>query len=145
VKSEALPYDKGGSLRGTTLRVYRYLYRQAGRPVGIHDVQSGLGLSSPSVAHYHIRKLVEEGLVREGTGGYVVDKLLFENMIRIRKSIIPFQTTYLALFVSSLVLLLTFFRASVISGEYVFAIIVNVMAVGIFSWETQRSLRQKYG
>jgi hypothetical protein len=131
------------TLNGTTLRVYRYLYRQAGKPIGVHDVQSGLGLSSPSVAHYHIRKLVEEGLAREDAGGYVVDKHFFENMIRIRKSIIPFQTTYLALFLSSLFLLLTLFRAQDISGGYIFALFVNILAVGIFSWETIKSLRQK--
>jgi len=131
-------------LNGTTLRVYRYLFKQAGKPIGVHDVQSGLGLSSPSVAHYHIRKLVDEGLAREDARGYVVDKHLFENMIRIRKSIIPFQTTYLALFLSSLFLLLTLFRAQTISGGYVFALFVDLFAVGIFSWETIKSLRQNY-
>jgi len=132
------------TLNGTTLRVYRYLFKQAGKPIGVHDVQSGLGLSSPSVAHYHIRKLVDEGLAREDARGYVVDKHLFENMIRIRKSIIPFQTTYLALFLSSLFLLLTLFRAQTISGGYVFALFVDLFAVGIFSWETIKSLRQNY-
>ena len=83
-------------MKNTTLRVYRYLYKQGGKPVGVHEVQNGLSLSSPSVAHYHIRKLVEQGLAKEEAGGYVVDKVLFENMIRIRRSVIPFQTTYLA-------------------------------------------------
>jgi len=45
-------------LKGTTLRVYRLIYRQ-GRPMGVHDVQRGLQLSSPSVAQYHIKKLLE--------------------------------------------------------------------------------------
>jgi hypothetical protein len=133
-----------GSLNGTTLKVYRYIYRQAGKPVGVHEVQSGLGLSSPSVAHYHIRKLVEEGFVKETSGGYMVDRLLFENMIRIRNSIIPFQTTFLAIFLTSLGLLLTLFRAPVLSGEYVFAISMNILAIGIFSWETLRALGYKY-
>jgi hypothetical protein len=132
------------NLTGTTLRVYRYLFRQGGKPVGIHDLQNGLGLSSPSVAHYHIRKLVDEGLVKEGIGGYVVDRVLFENMIRIRGSIIPFQTTYLTIFVSSLILLLTFFRAITFSGEYTFAVFVNLLAIGIFSFETVKSMRRKY-
>ncbi|HYB04459.1 MAG TPA: hypothetical protein VED17_08355 [Nitrososphaerales archaeon] len=132
-----------GTLSGTTLKVYRYLFRQAGKPVGVHEVQSGLRLSSPSVAHYHIRKLVEDGLVKEGLGGYVVDRVLFENMLRVRKSIIPFQTTFLAIFLSSLMLTLTVFRAPVISGEYLFALSMNLVAVGIFSWETFRSIRRK--
>ena len=40
-------------LRGTTLSVYRFVFRE-GRPVGPHDVQRGLGLSSASVASYHL-------------------------------------------------------------------------------------------
>ncbi len=137
-----LPSNTAG-LSGTTLRVYRYLFRQAGKPVGVHEVQNGLGLSSPSVAHYHIRKLVEDGLVKEGPGGYVVDRLLFENMLRIRSSIIPFQTTFLAIFLMSLFLTLTVFRASSLSSEYLFALSMNLLAVGIFSWETFRAISLK--
>jgi len=124
--------------------VYRYIYRQGGRPVGVHDVQNGLSLSSPSVAHYHIRKLVEQGLAREDTGGYVVDKVVFENMIRIRRSVIPFQTTYLALFVLTLVIMIVSFRPAILSEPYVFALLVNAMAIGIFSYETVKSVRQKF-
>ncbi len=141
--SESVLPSNSVSLSGTTLRVYRYLFRQAGKPVGVHEVQSVLGLSSPSVAHYHIRKLVEDGFVREGPGGYVVDRVLFENMLRVRNSIIPFQTTFLTIFLSSLILTLTVFRAPVVSGEYLFALSMNLVAVGIFSWETFRTIRPK--
>ncbi len=41
--------DEEDVLKGTTLKVYRFIYRQ-GKPMGIHDVQRGLTLSSPSVA-----------------------------------------------------------------------------------------------
>ncbi|MHB1868870.1 MAG: hypothetical protein ACYCPP_07985 [Nitrososphaerales archaeon] len=130
-------------MNNTTQRVYRFIYKQGGKPVGVHEVQNGLALSSPSVAHYHIRKLVEQGLAREEAGGYVVDKLIFENMIRIRRSVIPFQTTYLALFVSTFLILLTVFRSS-ISGVYIFALIVNAMAIGVFLYETVKSFKQKF-
>ena len=126
------------------MRVYRYLYKQGGKPVGVHEVQNGLSLSSPSVAHYHIRKLVAQGLVREEAGGYTVDKLVFENMIRIRRSVIPFQTTYLVLFVSTLVIMLTVFRPPSFSGSYIFAVLINAMALGIFLYETVKALKQKY-
>ncbi len=126
------------------MRVYRYLYKQGGKPVGVHEVQSGLALSSPSLAHYHIRKLVEQGLAREEAGGYVVHKVIFENMIRIRRSVIPFQTTYLALFISTFAIMLTVFRSHALSGIYLFALLVNAMAIGIFLYETVRSLSQKF-
>ncbi|MFI5421405.1 MAG: hypothetical protein ACHQ1H_10605, partial [Nitrososphaerales archaeon] len=94
--------NKLGALGGTTLRVYRYLYRQA-KPLGVHDVQRGLGLSSFSVAQYHIKKLLAAGLIREEVAGYVVDRILFENMIRIRRSVIPLQLGYSAFFATSLI------------------------------------------
>ncbi len=131
-------------MNATTMRVYRFLYRQGGKPVGVHEVQTGLSLSSPSLAHYHIRKLVEQGLAKEEAGGYVVDKILFENMIRIRRSVIPFQTTYLALFVSTFVIMLTVFRPQPISEVYLFALLVNALALGIFLFETLKSLKQKF-
>ena len=110
----------------------------------MHEVQKGLELSSPSVAHYHIRKLVDEGLAREESGGYVVDKVLFENMIRIRRSVIPFETTYFALFFFTLVIMLTVFRPQNIAPVYVFSLLVNLAAVGIFGYEAVKTLRQKY-
>ena len=132
-----------GRLNSTTLRVYRFLYKQ-GKPTGAHEVQKGLDLSSPSLAHYHLKKLVEEGLAREENGGYVVDKVLFENMIRIRRSVIPFETTYFALFISTLVIMLTVFRPAVLSPLFIFALLINVVALGIFTFEMIKSLGQKY-
>lgn len=87
---------------------------------------------------------MEQSLVREEAGGYVVDKIVFENMIRVRRSVIPFQTTYLTLFISTLIIMLTILRPSEISGFYLFALVVNVLALGIFMYETLKSLRQKY-
>jgi predicted DNA-binding transcriptional regulator len=119
------------ALGGTTLRVYRYLYRQA-KPQGVHDVQRGLGLSSFSVAQYHIKKLVADGLVREDPAGYVVDRIVFENMIRIRKSVIPLQLGYSLFFATTLFLLLTIFRPPLLSGMYVFSIVVNLAALILY-------------
>jgi predicted transcriptional regulator len=70
------------TLKGTTYKVYRYILKQ-NRPVGISDVQKGLGLSSPSVSQYHIRKLLQLGMIREEQSGYVIDKMVLENIIRI--------------------------------------------------------------
>jgi hypothetical protein len=124
------------------MRVYRFLYRE-GRPVGVHEVQKGLKLSSPSVAHYHLRKLVEEGLVKENSGGYIVDKVLFENMIRVRRSIIPLQTALFAIFFGTLIVSLIFFLPQTLSLGYVFSLGVNALAAGIFGFQSLRSVRRK--
>jgi predicted DNA-binding transcriptional regulator len=129
-------------LKGTTLRVYRWMYRQ-GRPVGIHEVQRALALSSPSVAEYHIRKLVQAELVRERINGYLVDRVVFENLLRIRRMVIPLQATYVAFFGAMLVLLFALFRPSPSSnstGLFVFALVLNLAAVSVFSYETYKTV-----
>jgi len=55
-------------LKGKTLRVYYYMLL-AGRAVGIREVQRKLGFSSPSVAAYHLDKLVELGLAKKEVKG----------------------------------------------------------------------------
>ena len=89
--------QKDDVLEGTTRRVFRFLYRRR-EPTRIHDIQRGLGLSSPSVAYYHVNKLLKAGLVKETGDGYAADKVIFENMIRIRKTTLPAQAAYAAFF-----------------------------------------------
>jgi predicted DNA-binding transcriptional regulator len=132
------------TLSGTTLRVYRYLFRNGGKPVGVHEVQSSLGLSSASVAHYHIRKLVDDGLVKEGLGGYVVGKFYFENRIRIGRSLLPFQAIYLLPFLVSLFSMVDIFRAEAIQGGFLIAVSLNAVVIGVFAFETFRSMHENY-
>ena len=126
-------------LKGTTLRVYRCLYR-AGTPLGIHDVQRALKLSSPSVAEYHIKKLVRAGLAKPDQNGYTVDKIVFENVIRIRRTVIPLQATFVAFFASAFVVLLTILRPASITSTYVFSLIVCAAAVVILLYEALKTL-----
>ncbi|MDH2899742.1 MAG: ArsR family transcriptional regulator [archaeon] len=130
------------NLSGTTLKVYRYLYR-IGEPQGIHDVQNGLHLSSTSVASYHLKKLQTMGLVRqtEDTQKYFVDRIIFENMIRFRKSLIPIQIGYLAFFASTLAILLIIFRPNALGGAYVFSVVVIVIACVVFGYQAVDSLK----
>ena len=126
---------EGDVLKGTTLRVYRFLYRH-GKPARLTDVQTALAMSSSSLAQYHLKKLQTAGLIQEKEEGYVVDRITFENMIRIRKAIIPFRIAYSAFFATTLVLMLALLRPSSLTALYVFAIIVNTVALGIFLYET---------
>lgn len=132
--------ERNAILTGTTLRVYRFLYR-VGSPQGIHDIQRGLGLSSVSVADYHVKKLLVLGIVKEdgSTARYYVDRLIFENMVRIRKSIIPLQAGYATFFGIALVLLVTLLRPSVITGTYLFALIVIAFGVLLFCYQAFRT------
>ncbi|MEM3403377.1 MAG: ArsR family transcriptional regulator [Nitrososphaeria archaeon] len=135
--------DKKGSdvLKGTTLKVYHYIFKQ-GKPVGVHEVQRGLTLSSPSLALYHISKLLEAGLVREEGKGYIVDRVVFENMIRVRRTLIPFHTTYAIFFITTLLILLTYLRPSAITSTYVFSLIVNIAAILVSIYEAIKALKK---
>ena len=97
------------SLRGTTLKVYRRMFR-TGKPMKINEIQRSLGLSSPSVAQYHVKKLLQFGLIREVPEGYLVENVVFENLIRFRRVSIPIQTGYAGFFLGALAVLLTVFR-----------------------------------
>ena len=127
-------------LEGTTRKVFRFVYRQR-QPVGIHDVQRGLALSSPSVAHYHITKLLKAGLIKEEGDGYAVDKVVFENMIRIRKTVLPLQTAYTAFFLTAVVVLITFLRPTQLSSMYIFALVVVGAAVGVSLFEAYKVMK----
>lgn len=128
-------------LKGTTYRVYRYMVKQ-GHPVRISEVQKALGLSSPSVAQYHIRKLLRLGLIREEQEGYAIDKMVLENVVRFRRVSIPVQTAYVAFFVVTLLILILFLRPATISSVYFFALVVNGVALCVSLYEMAKTLRR---
>jgi len=134
--SEYDPY-----LKGTTFRVYRFMLRQRD-PVGISDVQKALGLSSSSVAEYHIGKLLQMGLVKEEKGGYVIDKVVVDNVVRIRRVSIPVQTAYVLFFAVTLAMLLVLFRPAEITSGYFLALAVNVAALLISMYEALKTLKR---
>ncbi len=143
--SKEPPEEAGGRydshLKGTTYRVYRHVLRQR-KPVGISDIQRGLGLSSPSVAEYHIGKLLRMGLIREEGGGYVVDNVVFENIVRIRRISIPVHTAYVVFFSITLALTLSFFRPAEINSQYSFAVAVNCVALAASVYEATKTWRR---
>ena len=127
-------------LRGTTLKVYRYMYKSA-EAVRVNDVQRALGLSSPSVAQYHVRKLLDFGLIREERDGYVIDRVIYSNVVRIRRTSIPIQAAYASFFIASLVVMLTLFRPAAIGSAYFFALLVIALGALISVYEGIKTLR----
>ena len=128
------------SLSGTTLKVYRFLYRQ-GRIVRTGEIQQALGLISSSVAQYHIKKLLRDGLVEERDSGYVVDRVIFENMIRIGRSVLPLQAAYTTFFGVCLFYLVFVLRTNLLAG-YFFGIIAVLIALVIFGYGTIQTVRR---
>lgn len=128
------PANEEEDLSGTTLRIYRFLFKQ-GKPVGVHEVQRGVGLQAASTAHYHLRKLVELGMVTETPAGYVVDRVLFEGMIRVGGFAVPVQATFAAFFATILFFLLTVLRPEQVYSVWALALVMACVALAVFTMQ----------
>ena len=129
-------------LRGLTLKVYKYIL-QNDRPVGIREVQRGLNLSSPTLALYHMNKLEEAGLIKKEADGYVADRIVLQNLIRLRRVLIPRNFFYMIFLLTSLVMLIVFLRPPTLSREYVFSLAVISVAGAISVYETMKVFSQE--
>jgi len=88
-------------ISGNTLRVYIYVLRHG--PSELRDVQRGLGFSTPSLASYHLSKLVKAGYVRQDQEGrYVANSdatpALLEDYSKLGAFLVPDMLFFAVLF-----------------------------------------------
>lgn len=129
-------------LRGLTLKVYRFILKND-KPVGIREVQRGLNLSSPTLALYHMNKLEEAGLIKKEANGYVADRIILQNLIRLRRILIPRNFFYMIFLITSLVMLAVFLRPPTLSREYIFSLAVISVAAATSVYETMKVFSQE--
>ena len=134
--------DSEEVLRGITLQVYRYVLKN-GKPTGIREVQNSLNLSSPRLAFYHLNKLEEVGLVKKTPEGYVPDRVVMHDSIRLGGALVPRQFFYALFFVTMLVFQLTLFRPDPVSRYYTFALFGTGAALILCVYETLRTFRKR--
>jgi DNA-binding Lrp family transcriptional regulator len=129
-------------LRGLTLKVYRFILKND-KPVGIREVQRALNLSSPTLALYHMNKLEEAGLIKKELDGYVADRIILENLVRLRRILIPRNLFYAIFLVTSLVMLAVFLRPPTLTREYVFSLAVISIAAATSVYESIRAFSKE--
>ena len=129
-------------LRGLTLKVYKHILKND-KPVGIREVQRALNLSSPTLALYHINKLEEAGFIKKEQDGYVADRIILKNLIRLRKLLIPRNFFYSVFFVTSFIFEVAFLRPPTLTREYVFSLGVISVATATSIYETAKALSEK--
>lgn len=134
--------DQKDVLKGLTLKVYKYIVKND-RPVGIREVQRVLGLSSPTLALYHMNKLEEAGFIKKHMSGYVADRIVLENLIRFRRMLIPKNLFFTVFMITSLVILVVFLRPPILTREYVFPLAVIIVATIILIYETAKAFSEK--
>ncbi len=133
-------------LKGTTLRVYWHLLR-SGKPTTIRRLQRSLGFSSPSVASYHLEKLMDMDLVKKNVrGDYQLKKTIslevMSSFVRISHLMIPRYVFYTTFFFSLLIVFIIGYGSS-ISLQGVFALVFGVSGFVITGYETWRQWRLK--
>lgn len=129
-------------LRGVTMQVYRYVLKN-GKPTGIREVQNSLDLSSPRLAFYHLNKLEEAGLLKKTPEGYVLDRVILKDSVRLKKLLVPRHFFYVLFFATMLAFQTTLFRPPSASRYYVFAVLAISAAFLLNVYETIRTLKKK--
>ncbi|MGQ9759197.1 MAG: helix-turn-helix domain-containing protein [Candidatus Methanomethylicaceae archaeon] len=133
--------DIEAELKGTTLRVYWALLKKGS--AGPREVMRELGLSSPSVASYHLDKLTHLGLVKkEVDGNYVISKEvkveLFSQFVRVAGIALPRYFFYSVLFTTMLVAYIVIYPIES-SPQSIMSIIFGIVGT-IITWvETIRA------
>ena len=127
-------------LKGNTLRVYWYLLNSSAEFTGPRHIQRELGFSSPSLAVYHLDKLLDLGLVEKNSGEYqlkeIVDVGILKQFIKWKGVIIPRHVTYATLISTLFIFFLTQLRD--INFYSLFALIFGSLSTAIFWYETFR-------
>jgi hypothetical protein len=141
-KSEQLRKD----LSGTTLLVYMYILQK--RTVGVRETQRALSLSSPSVASYHLDKLVQNQLIEKNpTGTYHLrqkaDIPSLAQYVLLGKWVVPrylFYAAFTTIFYFGYLIL--FYDGEVTSAN-VFAVLIGAFCSFIFWIETVKALMDR--
>jgi predicted DNA-binding transcriptional regulator len=94
-------------LKGKTLQVYVYMLKKKD-PVGVREIQRDLQFSSPSVANYHLEKLISLNLVSQDEYGryFLAQKAqisVLESFVNVGGRTIPRMSFFAAFFTTLLV------------------------------------------
>ncbi|RJS90394.1 hypothetical protein CW700_00780 [Candidatus Bathyarchaeota archaeon] len=135
-------------LKGKTLLVYLYLLRRANEEgVGVREVQRMLGFSSPSVASYHLQKLVNLGLVRKERGQYLLAREvrvgILRHFVMIGRFMLPRYLFYAVLLTTMLITYLIQFPQT-LSRYNVATLLLGTVPTIILWYETIRIWREKF-
>jgi len=129
-------------LNGRTLMIYFVLLNKGS--IGVRELQRHLELSSPSVARYHLDKLVELDLVENRNGVYSLirkaDIPLLTSWVLIGSKLLP-RVLFIAIFFSIFFLCYLIFVFRFWNRDSSFVILFGILIVG-YLW-TDVFIQQK--
>lgn len=126
-------------LEGNTLTVYAYIVH-TDKPVGTRDVTRGAELSSTSVAHRHLQKLENFGLIEKNAyGDYILkEKTSINGHVWVGKNLVPRLMFYSFFFMGALaaevtIIMLSFLiKGLVIQTSFLFLTAMTSVAMVLF-------------
>ncbi len=122
------------NLTGRTLMIYFVLLNK--KSIGVRELQRHLNLSSPSVAKYHLEKLVNLHLIENRKGIYHLDKKadlpLLTSWVLIGKKLLP-KVIFVAIFLTTLFIGYLLFIYSYWNKDSMFVILFGVIIM-IYLW-----------
>lgn len=132
-------------LKGNTLRVYWHLLESSKNSAGPRDIQRKLKFSSPSLAVYHLDKLVELGLAEKVTGEYhlkkVVDVGVLKQFTRLGSLILPRHVLYASMWSTLFLFFISQFKE--LSFYSLFALVFGSLGTVILWFEAIKIWRSK--
>jgi hypothetical protein len=129
-------------LEGNTLNVYAYVVHK-GKPVGTRDVTRGANLSSTSVAHRHLQKLEDLGLLERNLyGDYILkEKTAVNGYIWVGRNLVPRLLFYSFFFMGALgaeitLTLFSFFALGALPDiSFIYLTAMTAIAMTLFLFE----------
>lgn len=122
------------NLTGRTLMIYFVLLNK--KSIGVRELQRHLDLSSPSVAKYHLEKLVNLNLVENRNGIYYLDRKadlpLLTSWVLIGRRLIP-KVIFAAIFFTFLFIGYLIFIYSNWNKDSLFVILFGVIIM-VYIW-----------
>lgn len=130
-----MPKDQ--EIKGNTLKAYLYLLKHG--PCELREVQRGLGLSSASLASYHLGKLAEANYVKQDEQGkyYAVKDAsvkVLEGYSKVGPAVVPQLFFFSLLF--TIVAAVFSFEALYGSNFTVWLVVLCSAMVAVFWYET---------
>jgi hypothetical protein len=143
-KTEINQDDILKKLNGRTLMIYFVFLNKTS--IGVRELQRQLGLSSPSVAKYHIDKLVDLNLVENRNGTYFLVKKAnipaLTSWILLGRHLVP-RMLFIAIFFTTLFVGYLIFFYTYWNKDSLFVILFGITSVLLTWMEVILQLKNK--
>ncbi len=127
-------------LKGTAREVYHCLLRND-KPMGTRAIQRKLDLSSPSLATYHLARLEEIGLVKKENGGFVVNKILKWDSVKVKHFLVP-RFLFYSVFSALALMFELYFKPPLVTNQYILSLASTLVCTLILCFETAKIWRK---